>query len=163
MKLTKNLRDAFVRAAMADVPKVDYREQIQKVATAAAVAMLPPAVAAAYKLFPEYIETRHVYAGSMYVYVPAAESPVFSGDIKQKLDRLDALNDAQNETLSALQTKLTAAANSVTTRKALADLLPEFEKYLPADDRIATLNLPAVANIMADFVKAGWPKGQVAA
>lgn len=163
MKLTKNLREAFVRAVMADVPKVDYREQIQKVATTAAVAMLPSAVAAAYKLFPEYIETRHVYVGSMYVYVPAAESPVFSGDIKQELSQLEALHEAQEESRNALRTKLNAAANSVTTRKALAELLPEFEKYLPADERTATLNLPAVANIVADFVQAGWPKGQVSA
>lgn len=162
MKLTENLREAFVRAAMADVPTIDYREQLQKVVTAAAVNLLPPAVAAAYKQFPEYIETRHVYAGSMYFYVPAVQSPVFPDDVKQEIKRLDALNDAQNEMLSALRTKLDAAANSVTTRKALADLLPEFEKYLPADKRAATLNLPAVANIMADFARAGWPKGKAA-
>lgn len=162
MKLTKNLREAFVRAAMADVPTIDYREQLQKVVTAAAVAALPPVVAAAYKQFPEYIETKAVWIASTYFYVPGTDSFVIPDDVKQEIERLNALNDAQNEMLSALRTKLNAAAYSVTTRKALADLLPEFEKYLPADERAATLNLPAVANIMADFVKAGWPKGKAA-
>ena len=59
-----------------------------------------------------------------------------------------------------LETKLMAAANSCTTRKALVELLPEFEKYLPADQAAACKTLPAVANIMADFVKAGWPKDE---
>ena len=37
--------------------------------------------------------------------------------------------------------------------------LPEFAKYLPK--AVAkTDNLPAVANLVADFVKAGWPKEQ---
>lgn len=163
MKLTKNLREAFVRAVMADVPKVDYREQLQKVVTDAAVALLPAPVATAYKQFPEYIETRRVWAGATYLSVPAADEVVFPPEVEKEIARLEALNDAQEENRSALRTKLTAAANSVTTRKALADLLPEFEKYLPADDRTATLNLPAVANVVADFVKAGWPKGQVSA
>lgn len=163
MKLTKNLREAFVRAVMADVPRIDYREQMQKVATAAAVSMLPVPVAVAYKQFPDYIESRNVWAGSLYFSVPAAGNVVFPPEVEEELSRLGALNDAQDESRSALRTKLTAAANSVTTRKALANLLPEFEKYLPADDRTATLNLPAVTNVVADFVKAGWPKGQVAA
>jgi hypothetical protein len=48
----------------------------------------------------------------------------------------------------------------VSTRKALVDLLPEFEKYLPADEAKAIASLPAVANVLSDFVKAGWPKNQ---
>ena len=51
-----------------------------------------------------------------------------------------------------------AAAMSCTTRKALANLLPEFEQYLPEDTPAAIRSLPAIANIVADFSKAGWPK-----
>ncbi len=164
MKLTKNLREAFVRAVMADVPKVDYREQLQKAATAAAVNLLPAPVAAAYKQFPDYVVTRHVRIGAQYFCLPSADgNPDFPIGVQQELARLEALREAQEESRKALRTKLNAAANSVTTRKALAELLPEFEKYLPADERTATLNLPAVANIVADFVQAGWPKGQVSA
>ena len=51
-------------------------------------------------------------------------------------------------------------ALGASTRKGLADALPEFEKYLPADEPAAVRSLPVVANVVADFVKAGWPKGK---
>jgi hypothetical protein len=66
----------------------------------------------------------------------------------------------QVERINALRTKLSATADAVSTRKALIDLLPEFEKYLPADESKAVASLPAVANVLSDFVKAGWPKNQ---
>jgi hypothetical protein len=66
----------------------------------------------------------------------------------------------QVEKRKELRSKLQATADAVTTRKALIDLLPEFEKYLPADEAKAVATLPAVANVLSDFVKAGWPKNQ---
>lgn len=37
--------------------------------------------------------------------------------------------------------------------------MPEAEKYLPKEAKSST-NVPAVANVVADLVKAGWPKGK---
>ena len=47
------------------------------------------------------------------------------------------------------------------TRAALAAALPEFEKYLPADEPKALRSLPSMANVASEFVKAGWPKKSV--
>lgn len=44
MKLTMTIRGAFARAAMLDVPKTDYDEQISAVILADAVAALPPII-----------------------------------------------------------------------------------------------------------------------
>ena len=41
-------------------------------------------------------------------------------------------------------------------------MLPEFEKYLPADEQKALRSVPVVANLVADFTKAGWPKDKAA-
>ena len=60
--------------------------------------------------------------------------------------------------MRSLREKLHGCAYAVTTRKALVDLLPEFEKYLPADDASVCRTLPVVQNVVSDFVKAGWPK-----
>jgi hypothetical protein len=38
--------------------------------------------------------------------------------------------------------------------------LPEFEKYFPAEDAPISKNLPALANMVADLTKLGWPKGK---
>jgi len=83
-----------------------------------------------------------------------------SSEVAKLLEALKEKKEAQDKMHRDLEAKLMAAANSCTTRKALVDLLPEFEKYLPAGQAEACKTLPAVANIMADFVKAGWPAGK---
>ena len=45
-------------------------------------------------------------------------------------------------------------------REALAAMLPEFEKYLPSETPALDRTVPAVANVVTDFMRAGWPKGQ---
>jgi hypothetical protein len=51
-------------------------------------------------------------------------------------------------------------AEGASTRKALVAALPEFEKYLPAEVEAPVRSLPAIANVVAEFTKAGWPKGE---
>lgn len=81
------------------------------------------------------------------------------GEVKAVVEELEKQNDEQHDSRNNLETKLQAVAESCTTRKALLNALPEFEKYLPADDAAACRSLPVVANVVSDFMKAGWPKG----
>lgn len=173
MKLTNHIREAFVRAAMADVPEVDYQEAIQKAAMAAVLEALPPSIRKAWddKDMRPYIRTayRHFgdvtvaelpgYGGSRYGGNDSA-SPVISAKNAKSIEALAAKKTTQEETRAELQRKLKGAAFACSTRKGLAELLPEFEKYLPADEPAAIRTLPVVANIVADFAKAGWPKGK---
>ena len=168
MKLTKFMRDAFVRGAMLDVPQIDYNEQARTLVQKAALGMAPPAIQKLAK--PGSVENEWLRRKTMSMPgclsnvviltnddYPALES--FPPDVVSEVKRLRLAMNAQDEQLSGLERKLTAAANSVTTRKALAELLPEFEKYLPADAPAACRTLPAIANVVAEFSKAGWPKG----
>lgn len=43
--------------------------------------------------------------------------------------------------------------------KALRAAMPEFAKYLPEADKAPDRSLPVVANVVSEFTKAGWPKG----
>jgi Nucleotide modification associated domain 5 len=170
MKLTKTIRDAFVRAAMNDVPSVDYAEQIRAGTLAAVLEILPKPIRDMWNdpKLRRYLETHYVcVAGNINVAVPwpgylrneegrAAIKP----EARAELDQLAALMKAQEAQRNALHIKLKGCAESVTTRKALVALLPEFEKYLPADEPAALRTLPVVANVVSDFVKAGWPKGK---
>jgi hypothetical protein len=61
---------------------------------------------------------------------------------------------------------LKSVAYACTTRKQLEEALPEFSNYLPEEEAKAARDLPVVVNVVADFVKAGWPKknqGKIAA
>lgn len=166
MRLTNTLRDAFVRAVMNDVPQVDYHEKTQKLADK----YLDEKFAEVFgdKLTRQqaaesgWVEESSIYTPGCLpnVYGPCPGYHCLEGSpIWAELRQFAEAHEAQSDALGALEAKLRAVALSVATTEALAKLLPEFEKYLPASDPKAQM-LPAVANIVADFVKAGWPKSE---
>lgn len=162
MRLTNTIRDAFVRAAMNDVPHIDYAEQFRKLMTDDAVAQLPPAVRTLWdnKATRDYVALASV--GSRYngfhALVPGVRDHKASATALEEGARLHKSNLDQHAARAGLQRNLKNAAYSVQTRKALADMLPEFERYLPADEATANRSVPATANLVADFSKAGWSK-----
>lgn len=165
MKLTNTLRDAFIRAAMNDVPQVDYDAQIDKLFRDAAVAALPAKVRALLKdkeceryVHFEYRSFTGLYRNQ---HVPCSrfrEDFKLPPEVQTQIRALIDKSEAQGRQRNDLERKLRGVAYGVTTRKALADALPEFVKYLPADEQAAARSLPVVANVVAEFVKAGWPK-----
>jgi hypothetical protein len=162
MKLTNTIRDAFVRAAMADVPKIDYQEKTIKVVMDDAVSQLPPKVRAIYKdkELSRFIFVYGKYFGNSYVSVPCGDKGFkLTADAAAKVAEIKESDEAQDKNQKELSQKLHAVAYACSTRKALVDALPEFEKYLPADEAAACRTLPVIANVVSDFVKAGWPKG----
>lgn len=174
MKLTVSIRQAFVSSALADVPKVDYPEKARNLLMKAAYDALPlkvrelydqpntrPFVSTHYmSLHNNRIRGLQGVLGSVTLPGPQHWDFLTDNDVR-KLEEIVQLNQKQNETLTALKTKLLGVANSCTTRKALADLLPEFEKYLPAEPSPADRKLPAIVNVVGDFAAAGWPKARV--
>jgi len=160
MKLTNYIRDAFVKSVMNDVPQKDYSQQIQDMVRKSLHSTLPPKIKelATDPVLSRYLNSR---SGSFYgVYTP------YFGDRQEHLpvkdqvaiQKIKDLKDAQDTQRKDLETKLKAAAYGCTTSKALLELLPEFGKYLPAEEEKTCRTLPAVANLMADLSKAGWPK-----
>jgi len=159
MRLTKNMKTAFVRAVMDDVPQIDYYEQIRNAAKDGALSLMPPTVLHAYKKHPEFFETTGRHVGDAgYYYLPIPEKMKLPQTVFAEITRLYDLNAVQNLSRKDLKSKIEAAANACATLKALKDMLPEFEKYMPADEPAACRTLPVVQNVVADFVKAGWPK-----
>lgn len=151
-----------MRAAMADVPQEDYQAKIHKLIQDDAISKLPPKIKAIAqdKDLRHFLKTESHYisgwdCSNVRVMHPEYER---SPNVNTQVEALLVDLAHQEERINALKAKLQATADAVTTRKALIDLLPEFEKYLPADESKAVASLPAVANVLSDFVKAGWPK-----
>ena len=159
MRLTNTMRTAFVRAAMQDVPQVDYTEQIRSAAIDYAVAKMPPKIRAIWndKELRGYIKIEHNTVGGVAVAMPG--DYVTYEELYTACKSVIAQHKAQRTERDNLTTKLTGVANSCATRKALADALPEFAKYLPPEETPINRSMPALANVVADFMKAGWPKG----
>lgn len=176
MKLTKNLRAAFIRAVMQDVPQVDYTELLRTEVTKRVHAGLPKEIQAALKsdVASEYIVRGYMDVGGNSIALPmpkdmtskwrssGIEHPALSADDRKFIRDTLSKKATQDEKLKTLREKLEAAAGAATTRKALLELLPEFERYLPEETAKALRTLPVVQNVVSDFVKAGWPKGKKA-
>lgn len=176
MKLTNHLRDAFVRAVMNDVPDTDYAAEQQRVATEWAVSIMPPKVRAVWddKNLRHYIEAHHysqqlcfddigdgqqLWVGGFSIPAPHDLHEQMDDATKRTLYTLEAQSNEQHRRRRELREKLGIIVYALTTTAALEKALPEFAKYLP---KATSKNLPAVANLVTDFVKAGWTKEQTA-
>jgi len=166
MRLTYTIRDAFIRAAMHDVPQeIDHSEEIRKLATEDLVAKLHPKIKAVYDDLEirDWLKTDFNTYGGVSISYPSREqtwsrmAPKLSTGVQSKIDALEKKSKESKKVRDELEYKLRNVAYGVTTRKQLADALPEFEKYLPEDEAKAVRSLPVVTNVVADFVKAGWP------
>lgn len=162
MRLTKQLREAFVRAVMTDVPDTtkDLRDQAQAEVYRAELSDLPPEDAAVLMKYRPYFYTGSLYLSNRHMNVILAHRGVSGDDprfaeAKKLMKQHDAAQDARME----LETKLEGVAAACSSVKALHKALPEFAKYIH-DDAPTSKNLPALANVVSDFVKAGWPKGK---
>ena len=166
MRLSTSMRLAFVRAVMDDVPFVDYDEQLRQLAQKTVDGYRPAALVRALALDPNIQD----WLNRDYQYIHKYQKSFCLVGSKQSLDRLNTDKDfvsaaqnlrkqqqAQLEQRSALETKLKASAQACQTRAQLAKALPEFEKYLPIEAGNSKC-LPALANLMSDFMAAGWPK-----
>ncbi len=167
MRLTNYIREAFVRSVMNDVPSIDYEEQIRN--------LVNKKVAAIHKKVGIQEIDKERLSGA-YLYIRGTEKKSFGSTScyvsgltinehkeVQSDSALIALADlkyAQDETRNALCKKIDYAIKACSTRKQAVEALPEFEKYLPEDEAKAIRSVPVIANVLSDFVKAGWPKGQ---
>lgn len=159
MRLTKALRSAFVNAALDDVPTEDYRTRIADYAVKATVAMMPEKVREAYLAHPRWFELSGGYVeGVGYLCRPCASDIPLAPEMLKALREMKAAQTEQERRLDDLRTLLTNAAEAATTRAQLAKMLPEFEKYLPAEADKSGRMVPALANVVSAFVQAGWPK-----
>lgn len=171
MKLTNYIRDAFIAAAMNDVPQgCDHTEEIRKLVIEDLLAQAPALIRQAWKdpaCFP-FVKSRQGVFGDVSVMYPIADDhwrapePRLTPEAAAKVNLLAEQMEADKKVRESLRYKLKGAAYACATVKQLRELLPEFDKYLPAEQEKTCRTLPAVANIVAEFTKAGWPKNQKA-
>jgi hypothetical protein len=159
MRLDKYAKQAIVKSIMADVPKPDKvkrRADLQ----AAIVKAMSPDVRKVFKSTPGALKTSY-FGDVTYDGLKWDTRELVVGDVPEaKLNELAKPYKDEDEAIYAARDKLQGAIEGCTTRKALMTRLPEFEKYYPAEDAPMSKNLPALANVMADLSKLGWPKGK---
>lgn len=158
MRLTQAIRDAFVRAVMDDLPKIEYKPMVESmVSSAVKKVQVAAGIGAA--------NTDRLKYTSIFVqHIGSIASHGLTQEEREAIQGMPAVLSLANKSVeqerqrNALRDKLMRAAAGFTTRKQLAEAMPEFEKYLPADEAAAIRSLPVVTNVVSDFQRAGWPK-----
>ena len=157
MKIGKWDKEAIVNAIMADVPKVDKAKRKEEIQAAIVKAMSPEA-RKLYKVCPEALRTYCI--GDLIYNGTWSSRDVIVGDVNEekRQEIVKPYKDEDQKRYDAKQS-LKAAIMACSTLKQLKERLPEFEKYYPTEAK-PVVNLPALANVVADLSKLGWPKGE---
>lgn len=154
MKFNKLTKQAIVRAIIQDIPPIDSEARAKAIHEAIVKAM-GPEVRKLFKTHPSALRKASVrYANPFRTW----GSDVTVGDVTEdQIKAIIAPYEKQEDERRAAEAKLSHAFAGINTRKQAMATFPEFEKYYPTEEE-PTKNLPALANVMADLSKLGWPK-----
>lgn len=154
MKLTKLTKQAIVRAIIQDIPPIDAVARAEAIKKAI-VAAMSPEVRKLYKTKPDALRTDSVkYSNPFRTW--GSDVPVGDVTAAQIKDIVAPYEKQADERMQA-ERKLEHAFSGINTLKQALTTFPEFKKYYPTEEE-PTKNLPALANVMADLSKLGWPK-----
>jgi len=155
MNLDKYTKQSIVTAIMNDLPAIDKGKRTEAI-KAAIVKAMSPEVRKMYKTKPNALRTKCVaYTNEFRTW--GDEMPV--GDVTdEQIKEIVAPYKKEEDERADMKRKLTHAFEGIRTLKAALKMFPEFKKYMPTEAE-PTKNLPALANVMADLSKLGWPKG----
>jgi len=151
MKLTKYEKEAIIRAIMQDVPRTPEHILKAEIQAAMVKAMSAP-IQKLHKTHPKALRIASVASwdsGLDY----RVDFVVGDADAEKVLEPFEAKKKERD----AAHTKLAAIVNGCSTLAQLKKMLPEFISYFPSETS-PTKNLPAVANMVAELSKLGWPK-----
>ena len=155
-RINKYEKESIVRAIMADVPTPDKAKRKAEL-QADIVKAMSPECRKVYKSMPDALRTYHlgdiIYDGNW------SSRDIIRGDVPtEKIDEMCKKYIAEDRAITDAKRALKGAIEACSTYKQLMTRLPEFEKYYPKPDAKSS-NLPALANVVADLSKLGWPKG----
>lgn len=167
MRLNKFDKDAFVTAAMEDVPRVDHDTLAKKLVIDCLKASVPVDIQNMIVKYPDWFDSDHVSMPSNIsdFYTTLTPRRIRWHDVVTdpkdvaKMQELAAAAKVQYDERKTIERTLRSTIEGFSTLKSALAALPEFAKYLPTErDGKVDRSMPAVANLVTTMMKAGWPK-----
>jgi len=157
MKLTKLHKETIVLAIMQDTQPIDKVKRSEAIVNAIVKAMSPE-VRAVYKTRPKALREKNVKYTNQY----SKWGNTIVGDVTDaQINEIVAPYEKEEQERDGMRLKLIAAFGGINTLNQALTAFPEFKKYYPTEAQ-PTKNLPALANVMTDLAKLGWPRQGVA-
>jgi hypothetical protein len=156
-RLSKWDKESIARAIINDVPKVDKEKRRADIQMALVKAMSPEC-RKIYGRTPDALRTLHL-GDLTYNGMGWGTRDVVVGDVpKANVDAILEPYQKEDSKRAEVGRNLKAAIMACSSVKQLNERLPEFKNYYPSADKPVT-TLPALANVVADLTKLGWPDG----
>lgn len=154
MKLNKLIKQSIVRAIIQDLPPIDAQARAFAI-TDAIVKAMSPEVRKLFKTHPAALRKDTVRYSSPF---RSWGHDITVGDVTaEQIKKIIEPYEKQEKARAQAENKLRHAFEGINTLKQALTTFPEFTKYYPTEAE-PTKNLPALANVMADLSKLGWPK-----
>ena len=178
MRLTKYHKEAFVKAVLDDVPRIDYTEKVRALVLDDSISQLPKGlqefardpkttefITSQWKQIDKPRNERGGWGGSIGCTIKGASNDYKPSKKAQALldEWLPALVE-QESVKNKLHNDLTQAIAGCTTLKQAQEAFPELKKYLPSvAPKGEQLPAPLYKNVLMELAKAGFPKGKTGA
>lgn len=162
MRLTHQMRAAFVRDVLSKLPHENYEERIRRIVMEDAISQLPKAFQELYAdgNTREYVNQSYYSPGHSLssLYIPMKTGDRFQLSLKAgaAVDRLKVAKQRQKERDERLKEKLMGVAQSCNTTAQLREALPEFAKFVPEDPMQPVRTLPVLTGVVEAFKQEGW-------
>lgn len=155
-RLTKAIRDKFVNDVMADVPRVDLRQQAQDLVQNFQFEHMPEDVRRVFANVTnrKWLKFDRYSVAWLDSYIPICGEYPRGDEINRKLDALRQQQKEENLRVKTLREALSLAAGRVSTLKGLRDKFPELAKYIPKDSEVPAPEL-SDADIVGQLADAG--------
>lgn len=177
MKLTKYHKEAFVKAVLDDVPRIDYVEMVRKLVLEDSISQLPKGlqefakdpktsdfITAQWKQIEKPRNENGGWTGSVGCTIKGANNEYKPSKKAQALlDKWLPAMVEQDSVKSKLQCDLNQAIVGCSTLKQAQEAFPELKKYLPkVTPKGEQVPAPLYKNVLMELTKAGFPKGKEA-
>jgi len=158
MKLNKVLREHIVKSIIADIPNVDYREQMrvfmQKEAKDQWPQELKDAVSANH-FIEGYLETVYKLPFSCIGHVSVLNNNYHPDTSNgSELKRMHGAHELQTDSINSISSKIKSVINDCKTTEEFISVFPEFLQYMPSSEKKLS-NLPA-CKVVEEMKAAGW-------
>ena len=162
MRLTKSMKQAFVRRVMDDTEVINYQQQAYDLVESCIQEQMPEALrtVAQDKEMRKVLNNHYVEVeGFSYLSIAGARGLSVTPAVNKQIAQLHDMSVHQQKLREAAQDRLNVAVEGCTTLKALRERFPELAKYMPAE-KVKEHPVPSVTGVLSALTAAGWPRPQ---
>lgn len=157
MRLTTSIKKQIVNNIVADIAKRDFDSEVEKIIRDEAYKQLPGDLKKIYDdpKLREYLSWTYFHPCRGLSGVKIHNCLLDENKIRKKIAPLERAFREKQEKIKHIKNSIYGTLEKISTVKKARELMPEFEKYMPEEER--QIFYPIAKNISEELKALGWP------